>query len=146
MRFRPPPTMDMESLIEAAVAFHGHLGPFMVLGLKAGLIAVEARGRNPHQMRAIVETAPSRPWSCFVDGVQFSSGCTLGKGNIELREGSGLSALFVSGEKRLRATVKPSVLSMLTGVVEGAVEDEELERMALNFAGKSGDELFEIEA
>ncbi len=50
-----------KELIESAVKFHGHLGPFLILGLKAGLYANEVLGRDPFGMKVIVETEPKPP-------------------------------------------------------------------------------------
>ncbi|OYT43369.1 hypothetical protein B6U84_06045 [Candidatus Bathyarchaeota archaeon ex4484_40] len=99
-------TRVSEELLREAVRFHGHLGPFLALGLKAGLYAVEVLGRDPFKMKAVVGTEPRPPRSCFVDGVQITTGCTMGKRNITLKEGGGLSVLFSKEELRLFLKVK----------------------------------------
>jgi len=83
------------NMIRSAVKFHGHLGPFLVLGLRMGLAAVQVlRPQGLHDLSAIVWSSRSPPQSCVVDGIQFSSGCTLGKGNIRVRSSSILRASF----------------------------------------------------
>ena len=71
------------------IEFHGHLGPYVVLGYRAGLLGRE-RLKSPgyFELRARVESPLKPPASCFIDGVQLGSGCTLGKRNIEVRESS----------------------------------------------------------
>jgi formylmethanofuran dehydrogenase subunit E len=64
-------------------------------------------------LRAIVETGTRPPRSCFIDGVQFASGCTFGKGNIEAKPGNNVSAIFVKGERRIRLVVRDDVLRVL---------------------------------
>lgn len=71
-----------DRLLRAATAFHGHLGPWLALGLRAGLRARRVLGQDPFRLKAAVRCPARTPWSCFLDGVQFGSGCTLGKGNI----------------------------------------------------------------
>jgi len=63
--------------------FHGHLGPYVVLGLRLGQYALERLGVAPHfGLEAQVRCAGNPPESCLLDGVQFATGCTLGKQNI----------------------------------------------------------------
>jgi formylmethanofuran dehydrogenase subunit E len=35
------------------------------------------------QLHAIIETGDHHGGMCFGDGIQFTTGCTFGKGNIE---------------------------------------------------------------
>lgn len=130
-----------DELIEDAVRFHGHLGPFLVLGVKAGLLANAVLGKNHFRTRAIVITDPSPPHSCFADGVQFVTGCTMGKRNIKLMKGDGVSVLFLKEGKRLRLRLKNEVLNFARGVPFG----EESRRAALSLLDKSIPELFEVE-
>ncbi len=65
-----------------AARFHGHLGPWLVLGLRAGGRCRRLLGTDPFRLRATVHAPRRTPYTCLIDGIQFSSGCTLGKGNI----------------------------------------------------------------
>jgi len=71
-----------EGVISQAAAFHGHLGPWLVLGLKAGVHARRKLAASPFELKARIFCPAGTPYTCFIDGVQFSSGCTMGKGNI----------------------------------------------------------------
>jgi len=53
-----------------------------VLGLRAGRYAARKLAANPFQLEAVVHCPGRRPYTCFIDGIQVSSGCTMGKGNI----------------------------------------------------------------
>ncbi len=72
-----------EETLTGAVHFHGHLCPGLALGIRATEIALEVIG--PHavdeEVVAIVETD-----MCGVDGIQFLTGCTFGKGNMIHRD------------------------------------------------------------
>lgn len=133
-------TRVSEELLREAVRFHGHLGPFLALGLKAGLYAVEVLGRDPFKIKAVVGTEPRPPRSCFVDGIQITTGCTMGKRNITLEEGEGLSVLFSKEELRLLLKVKDDVLKE----AEDATE-ENMEEVALSLLKRSVQSLFEAE-
>jgi formylmethanofuran dehydrogenase subunit E len=95
------------NMIRSAVRFHGHLGPFLVLGLRMGLAAVRVlRPQGLHDLSAIVWSSRSPPQSCLADGIQFSSGCTLGKGNIRVRSSPTLRASFRTHDMSI--IVKPT--------------------------------------
>ncbi|ADV64963.1 FmdE family protein [Desulfurococcus mucosus] len=76
--------VEME-LIERAKWFHGHVCPFLVLGLRMSEIALEKLGVRRAGFReslheeilAIVEAN-----NCLVDGVQVATGCTLGNNSL----------------------------------------------------------------
>ncbi|MCY0880935.1 MAG: FmdE family protein [Firmicutes bacterium] len=72
--------------LEAAQYFHGHKCPAMPQGLRAAHAAMDIlgvqRARGGGELIAIVETGYHHFSGCFVDGVQFATGCTIGKGNL----------------------------------------------------------------
>lgn len=74
-----------KSTLKQAERFHGHLGPWLILGLRAGRNARRRLGGSPFELVALVECPAKPPVRCFIDGVQLGSGCTMGKGNIEHR-------------------------------------------------------------
>lgn len=71
--------------LEEAARFHGHKGPWLVLGYRAGLRAIEVLGEEG--LRCSVRLPLRTPYTCIVDGIQASSGCTLGKLLIEVGGG-----------------------------------------------------------
>ncbi|MEO0081043.1 MAG: formylmethanofuran dehydrogenase subunit E family protein [candidate division WOR-3 bacterium] len=71
----------LTSLADAA-RFHGHLGPWLVLGLRAGRHAADKLKVKPFELQARVFCPSGTPYTCLLDGVQLGSGCTMGKGNI----------------------------------------------------------------
>lgn len=94
LRARASHDLERDEVMKGAVKFHGHLGPFLVLGIRAGLLANSFLGKDCFKMKAIVTTDPHPPNSCFVDGIQFATGCTMGKRNIVLRKGKETSVLL----------------------------------------------------
>jgi formylmethanofuran dehydrogenase subunit E len=66
-------------MLDRVVEFHGHLCPGLAMGVQAARIALREIG--PHskdeEVVAVVETD-----MCGVDGIQFLTGCTFGKGNL----------------------------------------------------------------
>ena len=101
---------DLADLIPRATAFHGHLGPFLVIGLRMGLLAKRHLGFDGHfdvKVKAFTGTEP--PISCVVDGLQVATGASLGKGNIEVAQmrGDQPSARIEAGGGSLEIALTP---------------------------------------
>ena len=104
----------LDRILEEASILHSHVGPFLALGVKAGLRAIEVLGYEPFKMRAKLILMEKRvPYTCFADGMQFITGCTLGKGNIEIVEGNDFKAIFILKPKVLELKIKSEVLNEL---------------------------------
>jgi formylmethanofuran dehydrogenase subunit E len=76
--------MQDPTLLERTIAFHGHFCPGLTIGYRAALIALRELGVEraaDEELVAICETD-----ACGVDAVQFVTGCTIGKGNLILRD------------------------------------------------------------
>ena len=90
---------------------HGHLGIYSTLGAKMGLRAAEyfeALGiRNHISILSFAGSEP--PVSCFNDGLQISTGSTVGHGLIAIsgEDHRRAEALFESGGAKLRLALKP---------------------------------------
>jgi formylmethanofuran dehydrogenase subunit E len=95
-------------------------------------------------LAVIVFVNPKPPASCAVDGVQVSSGCTLGKGTIQVSESAkGLVGEFHAGDRTCTVTVEPNLLSGLLDGLRNATEKEVAE-MAEGLLGRPDDEVFHI--
>ncbi len=122
--------------------FHGHLGPYVVLGYRTGRLAREQLGVSAFNLEAEVFTEPSPPMSCFLDGVQLGSGCTMGKGNIALRAEGRVEAYFSTKDGRcLRVRVVPRVLERFGPSMDG----DDLARLSGELMDAPVEELFELE-
>jgi formylmethanofuran dehydrogenase subunit E len=72
---------------EEARRFHGHLGPWLALGMKMGAEGMRILGARPHfGVQVVAGCRPEPPVSCLVDGLQWMTGATYGKRNIVLQE------------------------------------------------------------
>lgn len=130
-----------DETMKGAVEFHGHLGPFLVLGVRAGLLANSSLGKDCFKMKAVVTTVPHPPNSCFVDGIQFTTGCTMGKRNIVLHKGNETSVLFTKESMRLRLKVKDKLLDHI-----GRIKSEnESEKESVRLLNIPTSELFDME-
>lgn len=79
---------------DALREFHGHLGPWLVLGIKIGRAALAALDARRHFGVEVVARCPDAPPpSCLVDGLQWGTGATYGKRNIVLEPSRDYSVL-----------------------------------------------------
>ena len=86
--------LNREEILVRIEDFHGHLGPYVILGFRAGQLALRSLGAVGYfDLEARVWSGTKPPLSCFADGVQLGSGCTTGKGNLVVEAGeAGLAA------------------------------------------------------
>lgn len=83
--------------LKEAVKFHGHLGPYLVLGILAGELALKRlKLKKYFGLEVMVWGASNRPKSCLIDGLQLSTGATYGKGNIYKHNASAVRINFKS--------------------------------------------------
>jgi len=88
-------------------AFHGHLGPYIVLGYRIGKYVRGSFCDDPFRMNGEVYCSGTPPQSCLADGVQLGSGCTLGKRNIEIIPSETIRCVFTAGKKQVTVTPRP---------------------------------------
>ena len=75
--------------VAEAIRFHGHLGPYLILGILAGESALKKiKCKKFFGLEVKVWGAQQKPQSCLIDGLQLSTGATYGKGNIKKGAGS----------------------------------------------------------
>jgi len=139
-----PTPMSESTLLLAAGRFHGHIGPFLAIGLRMGLLANETLGRDPMETTALVAVEARPPKSCLVDGVQFTTGCTMGKGNIEMApETDPICVIFKRGEAALKVSVRNDFMSRMDHDLEGVGEKAVID-YAFRIMDTPVDHLFEI--
>jgi len=132
--------MKMPKELEDLKKFHGHLGPYAVIGLKMGHVANRYLGESGFDKKAVIETGTTPPISCIVDGIQFSSGCTLGKGNIEVKDQKQPIALFSNGQDRIKVQLREEIHRR----IDGKMDDQNMERISVEIYEMKVEEVLEI--
>jgi formylmethanofuran dehydrogenase subunit E len=131
--------MSAESYLNQAKAFHGHLGPYLVLGLRMGLLATTLLKKSHFELQAEIHTPKNPPHSCLVDGIQLATGCTMGKGNITLAEDEEMYGIFSTDTESVKLCMKKDVLSSIPDATR-----EELEPFARALFTRKDEELFDV--
>ena len=91
-----PPEYSMQELTK----FHGHLGPYIVLGYRMGRYA-RIFFSGSKEISAVVHCSDSPPESCLADGIQIGSGCTFGRRKIRIDTKSRPGCTFHCGNETL---------------------------------------------
>jgi pyrimidine-specific ribonucleoside hydrolase len=65
---------------------HGHTGIYSIIGAKMGIRALEFFHVGVNNIKATSYTGTKPPLSCLNDGVQISSGATIGQGLITIAD------------------------------------------------------------
>ena len=131
----------MDETLREIEKFHGHLGPYAVIGYKMGEIANKRLGSDPFSKKVVIWTGNKTPLSCIIDGIQISSGCTLGKGNIQVKNKNLPKAEFSnnSGE-----TITITLKSDVKKEIDTTVTEENIVDYSKLIYKKSDEDLFEI--
>lgn len=105
--------------------FHGHLGVFSIVGAKMGIKAREIFGVGPDELSVTTYAGLKPPYSCLNDGIQVSTGATLGMGTIHV-SGDSIKrpeAIFTYKKRSVRITLKPEYLRAVNDdISEGIVK------------------------
>ncbi|MDD4953835.1 MAG: formylmethanofuran dehydrogenase subunit E family protein [Candidatus Omnitrophica bacterium] len=108
-----------EIKLQEAVKFHGHLGPYLVLGLLAGQRALkELKCKKYFGLNVLAWGATRKPRSCLIDGLQLSCGATYGKGNIRKLAGPAIKIEFsnISTRKKIVFNLNKDLVQELNSV------------------------------
>jgi len=111
---------------DEAIKFHGHNGPLLALGYKAGVYALKKlEPEGVMGLECSVETIGEKPYTCLIDGIQCSTCCTFGKCNIKLTDGEEIRVTFQN-----KKTNEKIILLPKENILKKALSAEDLEQEA----------------
>jgi formylmethanofuran dehydrogenase subunit E len=112
--------------LKAAVTFHGHICPGLIIGYRAAKLAVKELDLHRDQDEELVAVVEND--ACGVDAIQWLLGCSFGKGNLIFRD-QGKQAFTIFRRdtgKAVRLVFKgqagtntPEVIALRKKVMEG---------------------------
>lgn len=106
--------MDDKEILLDTLKFHGHRCWASVAGVRIGLAALRAldvKRSGGTQLHAIIETGEEHGGMCFGDGIQYTTGCTFGKGNIQKQPLGKLALTLIdkATDRAVRVSYKPTL-------------------------------------
>jgi formylmethanofuran dehydrogenase subunit E len=97
----------MRITLKEAEKFHGHLGPYLVLGILLGELALKRLGCEKYfGLEVKVYGVNKKPKSCLIDGLQLSTGATYGKGNIAKLSAPVIKVEFLNRTNHKKVTLR----------------------------------------
>jgi len=132
-------------LIKNAAKLHGHLGPFLVIGVRMGDAAksyLAADDNNIRRLHVSIKTPLSTPFSCVIDGIQASTSCTVGNQRLKIEKSAkAITASFTlqSPKKVMKILVNPKVVEDLVNEMSKGANPEQL---AIKIAHMQAKQLF----
>ena len=104
--------------VNAARKFHGHLGPFLVIGVRMGESALKQFnliGNERLDLRANVKVPLQTPFSCLLDGIQIATTCTIGNQRLTIQNAQNIQATFTTQKqaKTIKITIKETLNQQL---------------------------------
>jgi len=97
---------------------HRHLGMWSIIGAKMGMRAREVLGAPFDELEVISLSGYKPPFSCISDGLQVSTGASLGRATITNTHLGQPEAIFIYKGQRLRLSVKPEVKAQAGKVIK----------------------------
>jgi pyrimidine-specific ribonucleoside hydrolase len=103
--------------------FHRHLGVFSIVGAKMGIKARELFGVGADMLEVTTYAGTKPPYSCLNDGIQVSTGATLGMGTIHLatRSKTKPSAIFTYNNRSIRISLKKEYLEQVDADIKEGI-------------------------
>lgn len=153
---------DLSKLLAKAGELHGHFCPFLAIGVKGGVRAIEALDVSSSGMEEVIAILETN--NCFSDGIQYVTGCSFGNNALIYRDyGKTAFTLAKRSGEAVRVSVKdigkflderePEISRLFQKVVvnrQGTVEDrkrlmENWRRIAFEMLTISDEDLFNVE-
>ena len=142
----PKINAGLTELIEKAADFHGHLGPFLVIGVRMGNTAERILNTNAMQLKkleATVKIPLLTPFSCVLDGIQVTTHCTVGNQKLRIENSKEITVYFElqNSDRTLKVSVNPKIVEELMNEISKGSSNEEL---AQKIASMPENQLFTI--
>lgn len=102
---------------------HRHLGGYSIIGAKMGIRAREILNAPFDELSVISFAGIEPPLSCLNDGLQVSTGASLGRGTITVAEGKNEpSAEFKYRNKTIKLTIKKEIIERISSDIKSTAE------------------------
>jgi formylmethanofuran dehydrogenase subunit E len=140
---------ELISLLRKATDLHGHFGPWLTLGVRMGLLGLRELGakKGEAQLHVTVVLQYRLPFSCMLDGIQATTGCTIGNKRLEWEESKQFGTRFLhnSDDRQVEVKIKSTIIKELQSRLRSTQRvDETVRQLALEISSRPEKELFSV--
>lgn len=136
--------IDMNKFLRKSVARHKHLCPRQVLGVRMGILAAKnlefELPQTKRRLLTMVETD-----GCFADGVEVTTGCTVGHRTLRVQDFGKVAAVFIDTKTKESFRIAPQWNVRQIADSYGAEGKNRWERQLLGYQRMPDSELFTME-
>ena len=102
---------------------HGHTGIYSIIGAKMGIRAMEYFNVGVNNLEVLSFAGNTPPLSCFNDGVQISTGATIGQGLITISDSTSAtpSAIFRFNNQKVHITLDLEIAGQMRKEIKHGV-------------------------
>ena len=125
-------TEEIRKQLKEAGELHGHLGAFLVIGIRIGETAkqiLKVQKQKNRELHASIKVPLQTPFSCILDGIQSTTHCTIGNQRLNVKNSRRtITAQFrpTASDKTLTITVRPRIIKELTDKLSKGIANEVL--------------------
>lgn len=135
---------------------HGHTGIYSIIGAKMGIRAMEYFNVGVNNVFITSFAGKKPPLSCFNDGLQISTGATIGQGLINISDSiSNIpSAIFEFNNQKIHISVKEKIAKQMRKEIKFGIQNyglltakywQYIEELAIKYwSGFNRSKIFEI--
>jgi len=138
---------DISATLGAARGFHGHVGPFLILGVRAGVIGLRELEtvKENKDLRVKASLLYSLPYSCILDGLQVATGCTIGNKRLTFENLPSFTISFATSKGgAVTVSILRNALEDLKSELARSAGSQEVERLAFPVTSKAESELLVV--
>lgn len=143
----PEQKSEINIILKKAEDMHGHLGPFLALGVRMSLVGVqklETRRGDP-RLHVMAELEYKVPFSCMLDGIQAVTKCTVGNKRLTWEESKKFRTVFtLKGNGRVTVSVRPELIVELGNRLKERPPDAIVRQLAFDIGTRPESKLFII--
>jgi pyrimidine-specific ribonucleoside hydrolase len=116
---------DEFNIVAMTNEFHGHLGIYSIMGAKMGIRATEYFHVGLDELEVWSYAGKTPPLSCMHDGLQFSTGASLGYGTIHVVEADEYTpaAEFEYKGQRIKMALKEKYVTQFEEDIRTAIDE-----------------------
>ncbi len=133
-----------ETILASAQRLHGHLGPFLAIGVRMGII-INTGLPESAEKKITIKVPDQIPFTCAIDGIQAATHCTVGNGRLTILNSHSDIIVQAKTENPKHKIILRTRKEMTAKIMTQIKDHVDLEALAGQIVKATETELFIIE-